>query len=346
MMEIDKQLIQDISDHLFAIGQLIEVEEGFEEQVQGKKAARDSRGGSHRARAYKNVARTLITTNVDLDGKIPGAGTKIGKDISEFRETGTSERLKQLTARFPKGILDLTKVQGIGPKKARQLWEAGMRTLEDLRNNIESLKDQKLITPRIEEALRETMDKKVGERMPRAKTEELVGPALLTLQNHPLIEEVVVAGSVRRKKDTCKDADIVVLVSEENHEKFWNIEEFRKLSKGIANSRVVNFGSQRAALYVEDEERGMNIDIWRALPWNFGGLVLYTTGSKGFNIWMRQQALEQGYTLNDWGLFPEWTKENKEYTKENQVSVKTEKEIFEFLKLDWVEPSDREKATE
>jgi len=333
-------IIKDLSEHLFAVAQLIEVEEVKEKK---KKPSY----GSFRARAFKNVARTLTTTNVDLQGKIPGAGSSVQEVINDFIKTGTSTRYQALAAQFPVGMLDLTRVQGIGPATAHKLWEQGMRSLQDLKDNLHLLK------PKIQEALRETMEKSVGERMPRVEAEAMAAPLLAKLRNHPLVEEAIMTGSARREKETCKDVDVVVLVSEENHEEFWDFEQFRQLGKMAKEindphsaSRIVNFGSHRGSLYVENEKRGMNIDIWCANPWNFGAHVLYTTGSKGFNIWMRQQAVEQGYTLNDWGVFPASTKETKDYTKENQLSGRTEKEIFEFLNLDWVEPKDREKAVE
>lgn len=160
-------------------------------------------------------------------------------------------------------------------------------------------------------------------RIPRTEAEAIIAPAIATLNKHPLIQRVLVCGSIRRKKDTCKDADVVICIEDEDYEKAWTSDLFLSIGEPLRigfNRGVIGLG-------------GFNIDLWAASPSNWGSSILYATGSQKFNIWMRCRAKRKSYSLSEYGLV----------TRDGNIQVagKTEEEVFDSLGMKHIAPEER-----
>ncbi len=288
-------------------------------------------GVKFKPQAYRKAARSIesleepIETVEDLES-IPGVGEAIAKKIREIVETGKLEYHEKLKKEIPEGIHQLLLLPEIGPKTALFLTGQGITTVEDLEKALDShaLQKMKGFGPKTEETLRRSIQlykfqkerKLLGRMLPLCRALEKA----LT----PHSEKVVIAGSIRRWKETVGDIDILVISSEPETvmERFTAlpfVEEI--LSKGTTKSTVIL-------------RTGIQSDV-RVLPReSFGSALQYFTGSKEHNIKLRKEALKKGFKLSEYGLFERKT--NK------RVAGESEEEIYHILGLQYMPPELRE----
>ena len=297
-----------------------------------------------RIRSYRNAAAVIAgyperITDIVCNPErkvtdIPGIGKGLAFVLAEICERGSFDRRDEMLARYPASALELLKIQGLGPKSIALLYEHhGVRTVDDLER---ICREQKLRTlPRMgakleEKVLRsiEAYRKSAGRFLlsyGRRTADELIAE----FRALPDIERVEAAGSLRRGRETIGDLDILVTGAGAGaalglivaHPKTQEL-----LGQG-ANKASVSYGLER-----------LQVDV-RALPHeSFGAAMQYFTGSKEHNVVLRTNAIKQGLTLNEYGLF---TLESNE-----RVGGETENEIYQRLGYAWVPPELRENSGE
>ena len=307
-----------------------------------------------RIRAYRNAVLTVRGLTRPLaamveEGEDLTALDAIGKDMSahivELIQTGELARLVEVSAEIPRSLVQLVKLDGVGPKKAKKLWESlGVTTVEELEvalkeGRVESLEgfgatSVKKILTSIEDFRR------YSGRFLLSKVDELVEPLLAHMREAPGVERIQVAGSYRRRKETIGDVDLLVQAElpapavMEHFTAFGSVE------------RVVSAGDTRGAVVLRS---GLEVDL-RVIPGrSFGAALHYFTGSKEHNIAVRQIAQRQGLRVNEWGVFrvPEGV-DPDDVGKEDgeRVAGETESSVFEVLGMAWVPPVLRENRGE
>ncbi len=286
-------------------------------------------------RAYRNAADIVANhphTLADLDAvglrEIPGIGKDLAARIVEIAQTGGAAFHRELLAQFPPTILDLLRLQGVGPKTVATLYrELGVRTLEDLEQaavegRVRALrgmgpKKEALILKALEERKRHAGRHLLADAT--AVAEQIVA----TLRQHAPAADITIVGSVRRGCETCGDIDILASGADGSlMEAFvgYRLVE-RVLGRGDTKSSVLLSGGYQADLrLVAPEERG--------------AAMQYFTGSKAHNIALRDRAMSLGLKLNEYGL-------NRVDT-DAVVAGANEEAVYQALGLAWSPPELRE----
>lgn len=289
-----------------------------------------------RIRAYRNAARTLselgqsvktmLERGDNLDD-LPGIGPDLAGKISEVVTSGTCSLLERLRRELPHGITLLLEIRGLGPKRVRTLHdELGIETLEQLlaaarEDRIRSVrgfgeKTQKMILDATQRHLSQ-------ERRFKLPVAAQVSDALLAeLKAVPGVRQAVPAGSLRRRRDTVGDLDLLVTVGRGSP-------VMEHLATGADVQRVLYKGNTRASVILRS---GLQVDVRAVAPASFGSAWLYFTGSKAHNIALRQLAQEAGLKLNEYGLFRDG----------KRIAGATEASVYQALGLDFIEPELRE----
>ncbi len=301
-----------------------------------------------RCNAYRNAGRavsqidgdlkTLIATG-ELD-KIRGIGDAIAEKIATMVETGELPYLKDLQAKVPEGLRKLLKLPGVGPKKVKALHDSlGIDSIEKLRAACETdqvaqlkgfgAKTQAKILEGI--AFVDT----VGNRVRLDQAMPLAEQLLSQLKKLPGVLKVEVCGSIRRRRETTKDIDILIASDDPKSimDAFVKLPEVMQVTgHGETKSSIV------AGMHLDGqvEKIVLNADLRVVTEEAFPFAFAYFTGSKAHNIRMRQRAIERKLSLNEYALSGE---------KKN-VSCADEKEIYAALDLSYVPPELREDTGE
>jgi DNA polymerase beta len=290
-------------------------------------------GEPFRARAYQKAQETIMAypTDIlspnDLKGK-PGIGSTIMEKLEEYVKTGT---LRVLEREKTNPVNILADVYGIGPKKAKELVDKGITTIEKLRENQQLLNEiQKVGLTYYEDVLK---------RIPRSEIEEyeqFFDNNFKKVSNTPKSRFEIV-GSYRRGAQSSGDIDVII--TSENPKVFVNfIDELIKqkiilevLSRGPTKCLVI------AKIPSSDSARRVDF-LYTSLD-EFPFAILYFTGSKIFNTVMRHQALQMGLTMNEHGLYT--LHDGKKKGDKVEWSFKDEKDIFDYLGLVYKSPVER-----
>ncbi len=298
--------------------------------------------------AYRRAAMTLESLEEDAIDiykrgglkdleDIPGVGKSIAQKIEEFILKGKIEYYEELRRRLPADLAELTSVQGIGPRRAKILFrELKIRNLQDLEK---AAKEHKIAAL---EGFGETSEKNIlqgiefrkksrgrfllGEAMPLA--EEILG-RLAGLKEIATVDAV---GSLRRRKETIGDIDILAIVKPAAGPKgVAAVMDAFVTMPGV--EKVWGRGDTKSAVRMAG---GFNADLRVLPPESYGAAMQYFTGSKEHNIVIRRLAQERGLKLSEYGLFKQ----------DKLVAGRTEKEIYEYLGMEYVAPELREDAGE
>ncbi|MHC4975577.1 MAG: DNA polymerase/3'-5' exonuclease PolX [Planctomycetota bacterium] len=313
-----------------------------------------------RVNAHQRAARVVDAHTKDLcalaldDPKaleaIEGIGKKSAAKIREFAEDGTVEELKELESQVPSGVLDVMEVPGLGPKTTRLLWqELDVTSQEDLKRVIDngSILDLPRMGKKTVENISKSLEflQQAGDRMPIGIAYPLAIELVEMLRGIKGAARVEHAGSLRRGRETIGDIDILATSKkpEALHEAFRSME-------GVTQVLVAGDTKSSVRLAREDvtgQQRHFQADL-RTLPDDrFGAAWMYFTGSKEHNVVLRERALAQGMTLNEYGLFPE---DDDPEPPQNRgikpVASKEESDIYEALGMAFVPPEMREDAGE
>jgi len=299
-------------------------------------------------RAYRKAAKALETLEISVEEiyekrglrgleEIPGIGERLAKKIEQYIKTRRITEYESLKKKIPAGLAELMEIESIGPKKAVVLWKKlGITNLEQLKSALDRHEISKLrgFGPKSEENILKGLEL-YRQRHARFLLSEVL-PISKTIIAYlktkvPEIEQISEAGSVRRRKETVGDLDILVTVkSPDAAEKVMSVFTTmpyvqRVLAKGPTKSIVVLKNDLQADVRVVEQNC-------------FGAALQYFTGSKEHNIELRKIAVEKGYKLSEYGLFERKT--------EKFVAGKTEKEIYKKLGFDYIPPELRENSGE
>jgi DNA polymerase (family 10) len=288
-------------------------------------------GDVFRARNYERAARSVRGWGDDIGQldvtalrSIPGVGASIAAKIAEYRETGSIRALDELRAKIPAGVLELTRVPGLGPKRALQLnRDLGVQSVDDLAAAIKAgrldglagfgARSEERIAAGIE-VYRQGRERVLLDVALRTATEMV---DLLT----PLSQRCAYAGSLRRWRETIGDIDILAAAAD----------SAPLMAAFSAGHEVVASGPTKTTVRTAS---GLTADL-RVVPLDAWGAALqYFTGSVAHNVAVRQIAIKQKLKLSEYGLFDAET---------NALIVsRTEEEVYDRLGLAWVPPAMRE----
>ena len=261
----------------------------------------------------------------DLEG-VNGVGVGIRGKIMQIFETGT---IKEVDAKKGEEYImkELTSVHGIGPVKAKELYNKNIKSIHDLNQNLDQLNAIQKI------GLKYHDDMQI--RIPRKEMDKHVAFLGKVIDGTILYyaETFEVAGSYRRRLTSSGDIDLIVSSDEPKY--------LEMLVNNLKNVKyvvdILACGDKKfmGLVKLPRHKTYRRLDILIANPERYAFAILYFTGSQMFNIHMRNIALEQGYSLNEYGLTP--LKNNKRLVAAIP-QFRTEKDIFDFLKMEFVEP--------
>ena len=303
---------------------------------------------SFRIRSYRNAAQTveaLPQQIADLISEpkkvleIPGIGKGMLANFQEMFKEGRLSLHAELLKKYKPSMLELLKVQGLGPKTIALIWSAYQVCDPE---GVEKLaREGKIrILPRMGEK-QETKLLKAIEDYRRIAGRYLLDVAqtqaekiIEHLKDYPGVEKVTPAGSLRRGRETVGDLDILVTGKAccEEKTRAQLIDHIIKLP-GLME--IIARGENKVSFRMRG---GMQVDVRFLAPESFGAAMQYFTGSKAHNVALRQRALKMGYTLSEYSL--------ASLENEKPVAGKTEEEIYARLKLDYIPPELRENLGE
>jgi DNA ligase (NAD+) len=292
-------------------------------------------GEPFRARAYQKAQETIMSypeniyTTSQLQGK-PGIGSTIMDKLDEYVKTGT---LRILEKEKTNPINILGDIYGVGPKKSKELVDAGITTIDELRaRQDELLNDVQKVGLKYYE--------QIQKRIPRSEIEEYEKMFRENFDKviHGLTDaKFEIVGSYRRGATESGDIDVIITGATGAVYKAF-IDQL--LKEGII-LEVLSRGSSKTLVIAKLKVPGhvaRRVDFLYAPPDEFAFAILYFTGSKIFNTVMRQYSLDKGYTFNEHGIYK---LENKKKGEKVDKSFVTEKDIFDFLGLQFKTPIER-----
>lgn len=296
---------------------------------------------AYKPRAYRRAAQSIEMLSDDIESlykegkldEIPGVGKSIASKIQEYIETGDLKYLNDLRSQIPDGLQDLLRVEGIGPKTAKILFkELAIKNVDELELAINQgkIKNVKGFGKKKEENLLQAIElyKTSQERF-------LLGDILPTAKNIKskleklkTVIKVEFAGSIRRRKETIGDIDLLVVSKQPKDvmDVFTSLPEIKKIvSSGEIKSTIVLNNNFQVDLTIVEES-------------SYGSALLYFTGSKEHNIQLRNLAKRNKMKLNEFGLF--------NLIDNKKIAGSKETEIYELLGLSYILPELRENRGE
>src|SRR5450631_2781332 len=303
---------------------------------------------SFRIRSYRNAAEAIeaqtqqIADLIDEPKKvlaIAGIGKGMLVNLQEMFKEGKLSLHAELLKKYHPSMLDLLKIQGLGPKTIALIWSA--YKVCDLDGVAKLAREGKIRElPRMGEKHEQKLLKaiedyrRIAGRFLLDAGEREANKIIEHLRDYPGIEKITPAGSLRRGRDTVGDLDILVTgkacCDDATREKL--IEHVIKLP-GLME--IIARGENKVSFRLRS---GMQVDVRLLPPESFGAAMQYFTGSKAHNVALRQRALKMGYTLSEYSL--------ARLDDQTVVAGKTEEEIYAALKLDYIPPELRENLGE
>lgn len=289
-----------------------------------------------RIRAYRNAARTIDAWPVQLAGmpheahefaKLPGIGSDLGEKIGEILQSGTCALLVRLRKSHPRGLTELLKVPGIGPRRVARLHrELGITTLSAL---VRAARARRISTlkgfgRRTEDTMLQVARAHLGSerRWSIAVAAQHADAITAYLRDSDAVLDTAAAGSYRRMRDTVGDLDVLVSA--------------RKPAQAAAHFlaypqvlRVLARGTTRCSVILTS---GLQVDLRVVPPHSFGAALVYFTGSKAHNIALRRGAQQRGLKINEYGVF----------RGEERIAGAAEVDVYAAVGLPWITPELRE----
>ncbi len=299
-------------------------------------ALRQIRGdGAFRVRAYENGARALesLTESIeDIDDptKIEGIGKSIAKEIKALKKNGVSPKHQELLQELDPGLLDLMKIQGLGPKRIKLMYdELGVSNLDLLREAAESgrLAELEGLGAKTQENVLKELERveEAGNRTPIPAAMRLAETIRASLAERDDVVRAEVAGSIRRGKETIGDIDVLVASEGDSGPIFDHFVDMKEVGDVIARGDTKTSARLRT---------GIQVDVRVVKPDEFGAALHYFTGSKEHNVAIRARAKKMGLRVNEYAV--------TRVEDGERVGGATEEELFEILGLEWIPPEMRE----
>jgi DNA polymerase (family X) len=308
-----------------------------------------------RYRSYEKVAELLYSLHERIEDickdpkklrELPGVGENMAEHICEILKTGDYALRQKLLKKYPASLLDLLRLQSLGPKKVLFLWEtfqvctiegveklAREGKLQDLPGFGE--KSEQNILKATESAKRSSGRFKISTAEDEAQKFSAYITNTELSKAAAAVESVTAAGSLRRGRETIGDVDLLVTMRS-GREKQKDVDAVAEhILKYPGIDQTLAHGENKVSVLLGN---GLQVDVRMLAKENFGAALLYFTGSKAHNVGLRGRALDMGWTLNEYALTT--VKGGK------VVAGKTEEEIYAKLGLDYIEPELREMTGE
>jgi DNA polymerase (family 10) len=299
-----------------------------------------------RIRSYERAAEALEGWPQQVSGmeekallEIPGIGKGMAANIRELMATGKLGMHEEMLQKFRPSMLELLKISGLGPKTIALIWDAFQ--ICDVEGVAKLASEGKLRTlPRLSEKSEQKILKAIESyrqltgRFLINIADEIAAKMTEFLAGLPGVDKVTPAGSLRRGRETVGDLDLLVTgeccdTESERNAVIERIVSFPGILEVLAK------GENKVSIKLRS---GIQVDVRLLPPDSFGAAMQYFTGSKNHNVQLRQRAIKQGYTLNEYGLVR--VEDNK------RVAGKTEEEIYKTLGLKFIPPELREDCGE
>jgi DNA polymerase (family X) len=294
----------------------------------------DVLGEKFKPEAYRRAARSIdsLTEEIAEVAKreelrtIPGVGEAIEEKLGELLRDGKIAYLEKLRSEIPPGIVQLMRLSGIGPKTARRFWtDLGVDGPPSLLAAIDAGRltgmpgfGSKKIA-KIKEALGATAAD--GRRRPLSEAARIADDLVARISAGAPVERIEVAGSLRRRRETVGDLDILVTSSEP--------EKVLDAFGALAGVTVVLRGPTKETIRTSD---GLQVDLRVVAPESFGAAWQYFTGSKDHNILIRSLARDRGLKINEYAVL----------RGEERLPSSTEEDVYRTLDLPWIPAEIRE----
>ena len=293
-----------------------------------------------RIRAYRNAARTVGSWPKPLadaaDGEavyaeLPGIGEDLAEKIGEIVHTGSCAQLKALRQAHPRGLRELLRIPGIGPKRASRLFhEAGVTTPRQLMGAARAgrLSAMKGFGPRTEADMLQAATTYLasGHRWKLSAAAQQAEAISRYLHASKDIVSLDVAGSYRRQQDTVGDLDVLVSAGQ-------STAVSRRFLAYPDVARALSQGPTRSSVVLKN---GLQIDLRVVKPESFGAAMVYFTGSKAHNVALRRIARKDGLKINEYGV----------YRGARRIAGNTEQSVYATLGLPLIPPELRENRGE
>lgn len=292
-----------------------------------------------RIRAYFKAAEVLENLTIDIEemaqedrlSQLPGIGADLSSKIKEILKTGTFEQFENLKKEVPAGLVDMLHIPGLGPKTVKFLFERlGIKDTADLKKAAEGGKLLELPGIKrttVENILRGLAFLERGKgKMPLNIADAAAGEIVERLKKLKEVRNISLAGSLRRRKETVRDIDILVVSDEPEivMDNFTDLPQVKEIiAKGNTKSSILTKSGVQADLRVVEAD-------------SYGAALLYFTGSKSHNIKLRLMAQKENWKINEYGLF----------RNSKKLAGLSEEEMYAKLNMPFIPPELREDAGE
>ena len=307
-----------------------------------------------RIRAYRNAVNTvnglsrplhaMVEAGEDLT-ELSGIGENVAAHIQELLATGSIDRLREVEAEIPRSLVELMRLEGVGPKKARKLFDdLDVASIDDLAREIDAGAVEELagFGKKSVEKIRRAIERHRQHtgRFRLDEAEKLIAGLLTHMEGAPGLERLEVTGSFRRRKETIGDADLLVQCEGDGTPV---VEHFTAFGGA---ERAEAAGPTKGSIVLGS---GLQVDLRVVPARSFGAALVYFTGSKDHNVNIRTRAVRDGLRVNEWGVFrvaegadaDELGKEDGE-----RLAGETEEDVYTALGMVWVPPVLRENRGE
>lgn len=306
-----------------------------------------------RVLSYRKAAQTLeglsrpveqlLQEKEDLT-ELPGIGERMVEHIQEVVETGTLAALEKIQKQAPRSLAELTELANVGPKKAKQLYDQlNVASLSELQAALDAGQLEKLpgfgakSIQKIRQALKEVQAR--GRRFKLIDADQLLQPLLDHMRKAPGIDQLEVAGSFRRRKETVGDVDLLA-TCDEPHPVMQHFQSYPQIK------RVESAGTTRGTVILRS---GLQVDFRIVPRRSYGAALHYFTGSKAHSVAVRTLGVERGLRINEYGVFrvPRGKKAEQPGKEEGKrIGGEKEEDIFSAVGLAWIPPELREDGGE
>ena len=291
---------------------------------------------AYRVRAYRQAAQTISglaqsvadrVENGDDLTELPDIGQSMAEKITTIAQTGELPQFDELEETLPAQLSELMQLSGLGPKRVKALHQdLGIENLDDLKQAIDQQRVRQLegFGRKTEETIAEHLARRQGQeaRIRLLEAEEIAETLAKDLGKVEGVQQLTIAGSFRRRKETVGDLDILVTADEASAvmKRFTGHEEVRE---------IVSQGETRSTVVLRS---GLQVDLRLMPEAAYGAALHYFTGSKAHNIAVRRMGVERGLKINEYGVFRD----------DERIAGRTEEEVYASVDLPYIEPVLRE----
>jgi DNA polymerase (family X) len=293
-----------------------------------------------RITAYRNAARTVLglTQSISQMAKdekdiqsLPDIGESMAEKIAEIAQSGRLKQLEKLKKQIPASLTDIMKLEQMGPQRTKVLYEElNIESIAELKKAAKEGKIEELdgfgkkTTRNILKEIKQFSQKGGSKRVKLHEAGQMIQPMVKYLEKK--MENITLAGSYRRMKETVGDIDIVCTGKDPE-------KAMKHFAKYDEVQEVLSQGKTKSSVRLRS---GLQVDLRIVEKKSFGAAKLYFTGSKAHTIALRKMAKEDDLKINEYGI----------YKGETRIAGKTEKDMYEKLGLQYIEPELRENLGE